>query len=66
MTVHKFMAGQSVDLIRRGRQGGEPASCEILRQLSTDGDDPQYRVKCPAESFERVVRESELMERDAG
>ena len=34
--------------------------CEILRRLSTDGDDPQYRVKCPGEDFERVVRESQL------
>jgi hypothetical protein len=38
----------------------QASSCQILRLLSTDGDDPQYRVKCPKEGFERVVRESEL------
>jgi hypothetical protein len=58
---HKYNVGEFVDF--NSRQIGMRASaerCEILRLLATDGDDPQYRVKCATESFERVVRESQL------
>jgi hypothetical protein len=40
--------------------GAGPSKCKVVRLLATDGDDPQYRIKCTTESFERVVRESEL------
>jgi len=61
MPDHKYRLGQSVDFLLTGRgTGSGPSACKILRLLSTDGDDPQYRVKCSTESFERVVRESQL------
>jgi hypothetical protein len=61
MAGHKFSIGEMVDFVNaRVALAATTESCEILRQLSTDGDDPQYRVKCPAEGFERVVRESQL------
>lgn len=61
MSDHKYQIGDFVDF--NSRQIGMRASaerCEILRLLATDGDDPQYRVKCATETFERVVRESQL------
>ena len=61
MSEHKYQIGDVVDIY--SRQIGMRASaerCEIVRLLATDGDDPEYRVKCPSESFERVVRESQL------
>jgi hypothetical protein len=65
MPHHRFQIGDTVDFThRRVVLPGETEVCEILRLLSTDGDDPQYRVKCSAESFERVVRESQLREID--
>ena len=57
MSEHKYQIGDVVDF--SSRQIGMRASaerCEIVRLLATDGDDP----KCPSESFERVVRESQL------
>jgi hypothetical protein len=61
LSDHKYQIGDFVDF--NSRQIGMRASaerCEILRLLATDGDDPQYRVKCATETFERVVRESQL------
>ena len=61
MTDHKFSIGDVVDFVNaRVALAATTESCEIIRQLSTDGDDPQYRVKCMEEGFERVVRESQL------
>jgi hypothetical protein len=61
MADHKFSIGEVVDFVNaRVALAATTESCEIIRQLSTDGDDPQYRVKCAAEGFERVVRESQL------
>jgi len=46
---------------RASFRGGEISlKCEVVRQLSTDGDNPQYRVKCTNENFDRVVVESQL------
>jgi hypothetical protein len=61
MAGHKFSIGEVVDFVNaRVALAATKESCEILRQLPTDGDDPQYRVKCASEGFERVVRESQL------
>ena len=63
MPEHRFQIGDIVDFTNAHVVLPAPsANCRILRLLSTDGDDPQYRVKCEAESFERVVRESQLRE----
>lgn len=59
--THKYRVGETVDYMpARILSTQSTTCCEILRVLSTDGNDPQYRVKCPKEGFERVVRESEL------
>jgi hypothetical protein len=61
MSKHRFEVGDILDLQgARAATQGAADRCEIRRLLATDGDDPQYRVKCQAESFERVVRESQL------
>ena len=63
MAQHRFRIGDVVDFTNTHVVLPAPsAACEILRLLPTDGDDPQYRVKCRAENFERVVRESQLRE----
>ena len=33
---------------------------EVIRQLPSEGDDCQYRIKNSTEAFERVARESQL------
>jgi hypothetical protein len=61
MSDHRFQIGETVEftngnvIIPRASE-----TCEILRLLSTDGDDPQYRIKVLEEGFERVARESQL------
>jgi hypothetical protein len=63
MADHKFSIGDVVDFVNaRVALAATTETCKILRQLSTDGDDPQYRVRCSKEGFERVVRESQLRE----
>jgi len=61
MAEHQFKVGQSLNFTpHRVSAGASPSKCKVTKQLSTDGNDPQYRVKCTNEAFERVVRESEL------
>ena len=63
MPEHRFQIGDLVDFTNSHVMvRAAPANCEILRLLPVDGSDPQYRVKCSAETFERVVRESQLRE----
>lgn len=58
---HKYSVGEIVDYMpARILTTQSTSGCAVLRLLSTDGGDPQYRVKCSEEGFERVVRESEL------
>lgn len=67
MTAHRFQMGDIVEFTNSHVVLPVAASsCQIVRLLSTDGDDPQYRVKCPTEDFERVVRESQLSESAGG
>lgn len=61
MPEHRFQIGDIVDFTNSHVVlPATSASCEILRLLATDGDDPLYRVKVLSEDFERVVRESQL------
>jgi hypothetical protein len=62
MSAHKFEVGQAIRYTPRvSFRGGEISlECDVVRQLSTDGDNPQYRVKCTNENFDRVVMESQL------
>jgi len=59
--AHKFQVGQTVyftsgPVSRPGASG----SYQILKLLPSDGSDYQYRIKSPAEAFERVAKESQL------
>jgi hypothetical protein len=61
MAQHRFKVGQTLNFTpHRKSAGARPGMCKVTRQVSTDGEDPQYRVKCTNEAFERIVRESEL------
>jgi hypothetical protein len=58
---HKFEIGQGLNFTpRRTTYGLSRSACEVVRLLPNEGDEPQYRIKCSNENFERVVRESEL------
>jgi len=58
---HKFPVGSTVYFtasnISRPAASG---TYEIIRQLPSDGDDCQYRIKSSTEAFERVAKESQL------
>lgn len=61
MNAHKFQVGQNVyftsgPISRPGATG----SYQVLKLLPSDGSDYQYRIKSPAEAFERVAKESQL------
>jgi hypothetical protein len=61
MSEHRFAIGQALKFTpRRLSFGAGPSACKITRLLASEGDEPQYRIKCTSESFERVVHESEL------
>ena len=58
---HKFPVGTHVlftasNVARPAASG----SYEVIRQLPTEGDDFQYRIKSSTEAFERVAKESQL------
>ena len=64
METHKFKVGQLVDF-SPGRMGF-PASnraARIVRLLPAEDGQLQYRIKCTAETFERVAKESALSRR---
>jgi hypothetical protein len=66
MTSHKFKVGQTVSF-KQSRMGS-PAGrreCKIVRQLPIENGSRLYRIKCVAENFERVVKESDLALRGA-
>ena len=53
---HKFIVGETV--LFTASNVARPAASgtyEVIRQLPTDGDDFQYRIKNSAEAFERVA-----------
>jgi hypothetical protein len=61
MAEHKFHIGQTLNFHpHRMSSQARPGKCKVIRLVSSEGDTPQYRVKCVAENFERVVSESEL------
>ena len=59
---HKFIVGDNVYFT--ASNVARPASTgtyEVIRLLPTDGDDNQYRIKSNTEAFERVAKESQLI-----
>jgi hypothetical protein len=58
---HKFQIGQTVYFTSRPvGQMSTDSAYQIVRLLPSDGADYQYRIKSPAEAFERVAKESQL------
>lgn len=67
MSLHRFKVGQSVEY-QGARLGVRTSSREykIVRLLPAEGVDLQYRIKSPAETFERVAKERDLVRRNSG
>ena len=58
---HKFSVGTTVYFTASNiSRPAATGTYEIIRQLPTDGDDCQYRIKSTTEAFERVAKESQL------
>jgi hypothetical protein len=62
MSAHKFKIGQGLSFVPRRITALGPVNnpCKVIRLLPAEADEPQYRIKCMNENFERVVREGEL------
>lgn len=61
MLPHKYKTGQDVYFVAsKGSLLGASARYKILRQLPVEHGEIRYRIKSPAENFERVAKESEL------
>ena len=58
---HKFPVGTTVYFTASNvSRPAASGTYEIIRQLPTEGDDCQYRIKSSTEAFERVAKESQL------
>ena len=61
MSDHKFKVGQSLHYKpHRINVSAGPSRCKVMRLMASEGNDPQYRIRCTNENFERVAHESEL------
>ena len=60
-TAHKYQVGEVVYFTSPtfGRAAAT-GSYTVVKQLPTEGDDYQYRIKSTGEAFERVAKESQL------
>jgi len=62
---HKFAAGQTVYCDSQFPNSAARGPYKIVRQLPIENDNRLcYRVKSPAESFERTVEEHQLRRAD--
>lgn len=59
MANHKFKVGQNVRL-RPNRMRAGFQECKIMRLLPMEEGNYLYRIKCGAESVERVAKEGDL------
>ena len=58
---HKYPVGASVYFTASNvSRPAATGTYEVIRQLPSEGDDCQYRIKSSTEAFERVARESQL------
>jgi hypothetical protein len=65
MTRHKFKIGQVVNYNpNRMSLSASSRGYEIKRLLPREGVEFLYRIKSPAENFERVAREQDLSRRE--
>lgn len=61
MSEHKYKIGQMLDYKPHRASGyGRSGKCKVISLVPREGELPQYRVRCTAENFERVVWESQL------
>jgi hypothetical protein len=60
-SAHKYQVGEVVYFTSPtfGRAAAS-GSYTVVKQLPTEGDDYQYRIKSTGEAFERVAKESQL------
>jgi hypothetical protein len=66
MAHHRFKVGQLVDYSpNRSGLSASSRGYEIMRLLPREGIDLLYRIKSPAETFERVAKEQDLFRRDS-
>jgi len=61
MSLHVFKIDQQL-IYRIGGLGSRnlTQSCKVIRLLPAENGEPQYRIKCTNETFERVAREGQL------
>lgn len=59
MAQHKFKVGQDVNYAQK-HAAASSRSYKVVRRLPPEQGELTYRIKSPAELFERVVRESEI------
>ncbi|MEI7804847.1 MAG: hypothetical protein WCI56_05915 [Hyphomicrobiales bacterium] len=61
LKTHKYEVGQTVYYTSPtfGRAAAS-GSYTVVKQLPSEGDDYQYRIKSSGEAFERVAKESQL------
>lgn len=58
---HKFPVGATVYFTASNiSRPAATGTYEVIRQLPSEGDDCQYRIKNSTEAFERVAKESQL------
>jgi hypothetical protein len=58
---HKFPVGSTVYFTASNvSRPAASGTYEVIRQLPSEGDDCQYRIKSSTEAFERVAKESQL------
>ena len=58
---HKFPVGSTVYFTASNvSRPAATGTYEVIRQLPSEGDDCQYRIKSSIEAFERVAKESQL------
>jgi hypothetical protein len=63
MTAHKYQIGDRVQLVRAfSKMWGGTGEYEIVRQPPQRNGEFEYRIMSITESYQRVVRESELRE----
>jgi hypothetical protein len=59
--MHKYPVGATVYFTASNvSRPAASGTYEVIRQLPSEGDDCQYRIKNSTEAFERVARESQL------
>lgn len=64
MALHKYKVGQVVDFIPgRLSMPASRGAYKIVKLMPSDSGENLYRVKCATESFERMAKETELLQR---